>query len=564
MKRKILINFDDTELRVAFLEDGELAGLRIEPYDDKSIVGNLYKGRVEGVVPSLKAVFVDIGAERNAFLHFSDVRQEFLLPSHGKPSRLPSNAGGKSLTVAPTETKKKTRKKKGQQTELKVGDTVVVQVSKDEINDKGPRITTNISLPGRFLVYLPYADHEGGVSRRIEDGEERKRLRQVLQGIKNPNGGFIIRTAGLDQSPAGITADVRGLHRQWRSIRTKAARSSPPALVHNDHDLLFRLVRDTFRGDEDHVIIDDEVQSRKLERIIKQLMPESKMKASIYKKPQNLFEAQGVEEQIQKTLRRKVWLKSGGSIIIEETEAMTTIDVNSGKYVGRKSQEDGILKVNLEAAAETVRQLQLRDIGGIICVDFIDMIPKQNQETLHRELGVLLKNDRAKTSYTNISEFGVIEITRQRVRQSLRKTVMAPCPHCEGEGRIKSSAQIWRNLKSDMIKQLEQKPGLEGLDVLVHPEIRKYLEEALLAGIKKLANRYKITLTFNSDGSFDKEVYKIKVREKKTKPVRKMAKKPPVSKVKSTKKAAKKTSRRRGRRAPSKKQEKKLEPVKPE
>jgi len=516
MDRKILINVDDTDARVALLEDGKLVGLQVEPYNDRSVVGNLYKGRVEGIVPGLKAAFVNIGFEKNAFLHFSDLHSGYCVPSHGRPRRAPAAPkSGEKLTVAPAPESNRTGpKNKRGPISLEVGDGILVQVVKEEIGDKGHRVTTNISLPGRYLVYLPYSENEGGVSRRIEDSEERRRLRGILKDIRVSKGSFIVRTAGLEQSQEAITADVRHLQRQWRSIERKASRAAAPVLIHNDHDLLYRLVRDTFAADESQVLIDDPVQARNLERAVKQLIQDSDLKVSVYDEPRSIFEAYDVERQIQRALKNKVWLKSGGYVVFEETEGMTAIDVNTGKYVGRGDQEETILRTNLEAAGEIANQLRVRDIGGIIVIDFIDMASRKNRETLLRELGRLLKEDRAKTSYSDISEFGVVQITRKRVRESLSKTLLARCPYCEGTGRVPSNAQIWKSIKSEMVREIEKKPAPKGLEISVCPEIRKYLEEEILEGIRRLANRHRITLTFIADGSMQLQGFKIKRIEK--------------------------------------------------
>jgi ribonuclease G len=560
MTRKILINVDDTDLRVAFLEDGKLVGLQIEPYDEKSIVGNLYKARVEGIVPGLKAVFVGIGTEKNAFLHFSDIHSRYSLPSQGRPTRLASGESQKkssgTLTVEPSRPKRASRsKKKGEPPLLEVGDQLLVQVTKEEINDKGPRVTTNISLPGRYLVYLPSADKEGGVSRRIEDNEERKRLRSILKDIKAPEGAFIVRTAGLDQAKEAITADVRHLQSLWRSIERKSSRAKAPSLIHNDHDIIFRLVRDSFAGDEKEVLIDNAKSARDLQGHIKRLMPESGLKAKVYSETQAIFDRYDVERQIQRALRNKVWLKSGGSLIIEETEAMTAIDVNTGKYVGRGDQEEAILRTNLEAASEVVQQLRIRDIGGIIVVDFIDMGPRKNRQELVREMGRLLKEDRAKSSHSDVSEFGIIQITRKRVRQSLSKTVLSQCPYCSGTGRVLSHAQIWKSIKSEVLSETQTDPAPTGLEITVHPDIRKYLEENLLESIRQLANRHKITLTFISDGGLNVQVFNTRRCEEPAKKAVKQSSNRAVTPKKSVNKDAKRT-RRGGRSSAARKKAK--------
>ncbi len=565
MDRKVLINVGDTDVRVAFLEEGKLVGLQIEPYNDKSIVGNIYKGRVESIVPGLKALFVNIGMEKNAFLHFSDVHGEYVLPSQGRPSRLqaeshPSENG--VLTVSPTGvTEKKAPRKKGGPVPLEVGHEILVQVTKDEINDKGPRITTYVSLPGRYLVFMPFSENEGGVSRRIENEGERKRLRTILKDIQSLNGSFIVRTAGLEQAEEAIKADVQNLVRQWKSIERKTARSSAPCLLHNDHDIFFRIVRDSFAEEGQQIIIDDAVQGRQLQKTVNQLMPNSSLKITTLDKPKNLFESHDVEKQIQKALKNKVWLRSGGYLVIEETEAMTAIDVNTGKFVGRGDQEETILKTNMEAAAEVVSQLRVRDIGGLIVVDFIDMASKKNRATLLREVGNLLKLDRAKSSFTDISEFGLVQITRKRVRQSLSKTLLCSCPYCEGNGRILNNGQIWKNIRTEISRELETSSQIDGLEITVHPQIRRYLEDELLDVIKRIANEHKITLKFVVDESLHIERFKIIRHVKKEKVQEAAAPQETVTPIEPKKKPQRRQRGSRGGRRPRKREEKTLETV---
>ncbi len=566
MERKVLINVADCDVRVAFLEDGKLVGLQIEPYNDKSIVGNIYKGRVDSIVPGLKAVFVNIGMAKNAFLHFSDVQSQYTLPSQGRPSRLQSESGqsssGAALTIAPTEVapKKPARKKSGP-VPLEVGNEILVQVVKDEIGDKGPRISTYVSLPGRYLVFMPFSENEGGVSRRIEDEGERKRLRAILKDIQVPSGSFIVRTAGLEQAEEAIRADVKNLVHQWKTIERKYARSQTPALVHNDHDILFRIARDSFAEEGQSILIDDAAQARQLQKVVNQLMPGASLKISLMDSTKNLFETHDVERQIQKALKNKVWLRSGGYLVIDETEAMTAIDVNTGKYVGRGDQEDAILKTNLEAATEVANQLRVRDIGGLIVVDFIDMASKKNRQTLLRELGTLLKADRAKSSFTDISEFGLVQITRKRVRQSLSKTLLAPCPYCEGAGRILNNGLIWKSIREDILKELDTKIPIEGLEISVHPTIRRYLEEELLDAVKRLANQYKITLKFVVDESTHIESYKIVRHEKKVKVSEPESAKNEVTPIAPKKKSSRRNRGNRGGRRNRKNEEKTLESV---
>ena len=528
MKKQVLINVEDKDIRVAVLEDGQLTQLFIEQLEEKSIVGNIYKGRVESIVPGLKAVFVDIGLEKNAFLHFSDVRPEYLLPDKGAPKRAPrkeahpeaveseTETNSHSLTVVPVSdhTRPRAAVAKPRSIELRLGDEVLVQVSKESISVKGARVTTHISLPGRFLVFLPFSEKEGGVSRRIEAGAERGRLKTLLKTLKAEEGGFIIRTAGLNQEEDEISSDVKKLKKLWQKIRRNATAGKAPVLVHDDHEIISRIVRDELTEDTEEIIIDSKTYAKNLRVALTNMVPTLKKRVVLYDNPyENLFDVHGVEAQFQKALRRKVWLKSGGYIVIDEAEALVAIDVNTGKFVGREDQESTILKTNLEAAEVVARQLQLRDVGGIIVIDFIDMRTRENQQKLLNRFKDLIKHDRAKTTVIPLTEYGLLQMTRKRVRQSLSRVIFKECPYCQASGRILNESQIWKNIKYEIYRMLKEDPTIKAVQISVHPDMRLYLEQEMLSSARLIANRHRVALSFIDNRDFHLEQYSIVKQE---------------------------------------------------
>lgn len=533
MYKQVLINVEATDLRVAILEDGELVELFVDHFNSKSILGNIYKGRVEGIVPGLKAVFVNIGQEKNAFLHFSDVLQEYDLPMKGRPQRQAPAASKRKDAAAkeepsededdyiepqilpgedeedepddavPVRGKKRSRP-------LQVGDSILVQVVKEPINDKGARITSYISTPGRYLVMMPFSDNSGGISRKIDNPEERRRLRDLLRGLKDSDGGsFIIRTAGLEEEEKAIIEDHDFLVKQWRTVKKKNLRSNAPALVHNEQDILQRLVRDTLRNDIDEILIDSRTEMKNLIKACEVMAPAMIERIHLYQSQKNIFEVFEVEQQFQKALRRKVWMKNGGFLVIDETEALTAVDVNSGKYVGSEDQDQVILHTNLAACEVISRQLRLRDLGGLVVIDFIDMTNRDHQSQVLRQFKSCLRKDDAKYAMTGFSDFGLVEMTRKRVRMSLARAIYRQCPYCEGAGRILGEAQIWKRIKYAIIEELAKHPGTDSAQILVHSQIRSYLQKEVLDDIRKISGEYKIALEFLARPDFHHEQFEI-------------------------------------------------------
>jgi ribonuclease G len=451
MSREIVINATKHESRIAVLDEGQVVELWVERTRHRTIVGNIYKGRVTKVLPGMQSAFVDLGLERDAFLYVSDVLEEFEEYDNGSSEDL-------TLDEVPS------RPETSIADLLREGQEIVVQVSKDTIAGKGARITSHATLPGRFLVYMPTVNHIG-VSRRIENEEERQRLKQILEKIRPPGaGGFIVRTAGEGHNEEDFRGDMKYLMDLWDQIRRRAEKASAPAAIHHDLDLVLRTIRDVLSPEFKSVWIDSVEQYQRIVEFLDQIQPALVSRVRLYRRDEPIFDQFGIEPEIAKALNSKVWLKSGGYIVINQTEALVAIDVNTGKYVGKKNLEETVFRTNVEAAKEIVRQIRLRDLGGIIVLDFIDMEDPANRAALFETFDNEIKKDRSKTKILQISEFGLIEMTRKRVRQSLERSLTQPCPYCAGSGRIKSnttiSLEIWRELMK--LRDLH-----EGQDVIV-------------------------------------------------------------------------------------------------
>jgi ribonuclease G len=511
MLQQYLVNVEKKDIRVAVLEDGSLVQLFIEPTEERAILGNIYKAVVCDIKPGIHAVFVDIGLDRNAFLHFDDIQAETVRFSIGQSVRRQAEAPAERHGRGRGHDRRKPdRPRFDPATALQPGDSLLVQVTKEGIGQKGPRVSTHISLPGRYLVLLPFADQEGGVSRKIEDVRERRRLRKILREILAPDKAYIVRTAGVERPAEEIKSDVGFLDRTWRAIRHKYKTAPPKSLLHNDHDILFRVVRDVVSPTANEIWIDSRHEFRQFQRWVRQMIPTVADRVLYYSDPlKNVFDRFEVEKQIQKAIRRKVWLRSGGYLIFDEMEAMTAIDVNTGKYTGGHDQDKTIYRTNLEASRTIAHQLRLRDIGGLIVIDFIDMENKQHQKNLMAEFKRLLHEDKAKTAVLNISEFGLVEMTRKRVRHSLKGFFFTDCPICGGSGEILTREQIWRSIRRDMVTRLAVAPR-PCMEVRLHPEEKAYIEAEHSDYLRKWQARYRIEIRLLADGSFQPEQYQIR------------------------------------------------------
>ena len=485
MKRELLINAAPRETRVAILEDDELVELLVDRPEARRMVGDIYLGRVEAVLPGIQAAFVDIGTEKSAFLHASDLvfsdsnddGDDEDDESEDEAREEKDDARGRRAKAPPI------------QDLLKRGQDIAVQVSKEPISTKGPRVTAQISLAGRFLVYMPFASRVG-VSRKIGDRAERQRLREQMQNLLPENsGGIIVRTVGEDVTPDTFERELNTLMNTWKRIKRKTHFVRAPSLVHRETSLTRGLMRDVFSTKVEQVTVDSRQVFNEIVEYLKGIAPELIDRVKLYEDVVPLFDKANIEHEIRDLFKRRCDLPSGGYLIIEPTEALVSIDVNSGRYTGKKDPEKTILKTNVEAAREVARQLRLRDIGGIIVCDFIDMETKANRDKVLQELRTHLGRDRARTKAFAVSDLGLVEMTRQRVRQSHLQNMTEPCQTCHGTGRVFTAETIVRRLERSV-----RRMGVEGkrdhLVVKLHPDVAMYVlehEKDLLKKLEKLA-----------------------------------------------------------------------------
>ena len=422
MRKEIFINESMEETRIAIQEDGQLVEVYIEKQDNHRMVGNVYKGKVENVLPGMQAAFVDIGYELNAFLPFSEIGSDEYLIEHNR-------------------SKSKHQKYDNIEVDLKKDQEIFVQVIKEPFAGKGPRITTEVALPGRLLVLVPGANYIG-ISKKIWDKYERRRLKKIAQRLRQGDIGIIIRTVAEGKSKEHIENDFSQLMENWVKIENKANHEEAPILVYEDLETASSVVRDLLTPDVEKIIIDSKRLYKKTQKYLDEVSPSLLDRLELYKIKSPLFESFGIESEIEKLMRSKAWLKSGAYLIIEKTEAMVVVDVNSGRFVGKKLHEENSLKINLEAAREIARQLRLRDLSGLIVIDFIDMKQDENRKKVFHELRKELRKDRAKVAVAPITEFGLLEMTRQRIRVSLLDSMSDECPSCNGSGRIISQETL--------------------------------------------------------------------------------------------------------------------------
>src|SRR5450432_1386725 len=502
----LVINADGPETRVALVEDGFLGELYIERKRERGIAGNIYKGRVERVLPGMQAAFVNIGLEKSAYLHVSDVR--------GTPDDLKGLLSAESNRNEDREEEEEerdaARASGGARIEdlLKEGQEVIVQVTKEPISTKGARTTRYISLPGRHLVFMPTVDHVG-ISRRIGSDKERRRLREVVDSMRPAGSGFVVRTVAEGISDRELKSDMEFLIKLWNNVVTRAEGGRCPSLIYNDLDLLLRTVRDLFTADVEKLIIDSRAEYDRVKKFIAALMPDFAGNIEIYEGNDPIFDGYGIEIEIDRALERKVWLKSGGYLIVDEMEALTAIDVNTGRFVGKSSLEDTITKTNLEASREVAEQLRIRSIGGMIVVDFIDMDRPHNREKVTRSFNEYLRKDRSKAAVTRISELGLIEMTRKRTRESLLHTLTEPCTSCEGKGYTKSR----RTVTYELLRELRRQGDLvEGDTVLVevHPDVAQVLQSTDRAFLEEMEKRLQKRIVIKARGSFHVEDFEIR------------------------------------------------------
>lgn len=501
MARRIIVNAGITETRVAVLENGLLTELAIERKRRPSIVGNVYKGAVTNVLPGMQAAFVDIGLAKDAFLYAGDVTanvgeyERVMLAEEEADIEIVEPPERERREIVPIDDL------------LRKGQEVLVQVSKESLGTKGARVTSFVSLPGRYLVYMPQVSHIG-VSRRITDERERDRLRQLVRAMRPAQGGVIIRTAAEGEGEEEFTQDLEVLGRLWAQIQTRFAQAPAPSLIHEEADLIFRVVRDLFTPDVEEILIDAEDGFRKGVEHARTLVPALAHRVRHYEGREPIFEALGIEKEIEKALRRKVWLKSGGHLVIDQTEALVSIDVNTGKYVGKRDFDETILKINLEAVNEIVRQIRLRDLGGIIILDFIDMEREDHRQQVFRALKRALAQDKSRTNVLEISELGLVEMTRKRVRQDLHTLLSQSCPVCRGTGVVRSEAAIAAELFRKIQAAARDVGGQEVL-LRVNPEMAAYLQEQDPEALEALQRTIQRKVTLQAAPGLHREEYEI-------------------------------------------------------
>jgi ribonuclease G len=501
MKQEILISSTPQESRIAIMEDGMLAEFLIERKEEMGIAGSIYKGKVSRVLPGMQAAFVDIGMEKAGFLHASDFYEipgEFqLIEPSGEEAEFtdPPKAAPPSRRL-PLEKR------------ISSGEEILVQVAKDPLGTKGARVTSHISLPGRYMVFIPGSKHIG-ISRRIESEEERKRLKEIARSLSTEEGGFILRTACEGLSKREIQRDLRFLTILWKRIKKKAEASSAPALIHQELDSISRAIRDFFTTETEQVVIDSPKDHRRVVDFVRHFMPRVKSKIVLYTDKESLFDRYGIEEKVQKALERRVWLRSGGYIIIERTEALTAIDVNTGRFVGKRNQEETILKTNMDAVHEVVRQLRLRNAGGIIIIDFIDMEKEANRKKVYDALKEALKKDKARTNILKISELGLVEMTRQRTRESLENLLLSPCPHCEGRGRIKSAVTVAYEVLRAIKKQQAAIDDGKNIVVRLNPDVANFLYDEKNNSLENLEREINRRVIIKASQELNHQQYEI-------------------------------------------------------
>ncbi|AZZ38181.1 Rne/Rng family ribonuclease [Bdellovibrio sp. qaytius] len=501
MAAEILINVRPLETRVAYVESGILMDLKVERKSSPTWVGTVHRGIVTRVLPGMQAAFVDIGLEKAAFLYVGDILteegKEFFADDEDHKHQDDNQDYRSSRDI-----------KTPIQDLIKEGQHLMVQVAKDPLGTKGARITTHISLPGRGIVYMPYVKHIG-ISRKIEEEGEKERLKKLVQKI-NPAGGVIVRTAAEGATEESIRADIEYLDRLGKEIQKNYEKKKTAGLVHAELDVELRALRDLMSEDVTTVWVDDEEVYKKVSKFVTQLMPKYKQNIIHYGEKKPLFDLYDIDLDISRATERKVWLKSGGYIVVDEAEALVVVDVNTGSYVGKKDLEDTILKTNLEAVKEIAHQLRVRNVGGIIIIDFIDMEKESHREQVLQAMIEELKKDRVRTNVTSMSELGLVEMTRKRIRPSLVKTLCEPCRYCDGKGYIKRKATI----ANEIFREIEREVGLSenakrNLIVHCHAEIVDWIYEVENETLEHLEKRFGHSIAFKIETAYHLEQYEI-------------------------------------------------------
>ncbi|MBW8713413.1 MAG: Rne/Rng family ribonuclease [Acidobacteria bacterium] len=541
MNKEMIISSNDHDTRVAILEEDQVVEVFIERERQRGVVGNIYKGRVSKVLPGMQSSFVDIGLERDAFLYVSEVvntveefdrlesgdedeppmaavaepAAEGAVAATAEPSAQPPGNGVERRATPRGDSRATSRDDRPQpkiEDLLKEGQEVLVQVVKEPLGTKGARLTSHVTMPGRFLVFMPTVDHVG-VSRKIDSREERTRLRGIVREFREEHGftgGVIIRTAAGGRSKEDIVSDLTYFHQVWTEIRQRMENRRPPAVLFQEQSLVTKLLRDLLTEDYSAIRIDNEQEHRRVISLVERIMPNLLARVKLYTKDFPIFEEYGVQAEIDKALRSKVWLKSGGYLVINQTEALVAIDVNTGRYVGKRTGrlEDTIVKTNLEAVKEIVRQIRLRDLGGIIVLDLIDMEEKKNRQKVFQEVEKELRKDRSPSKALQVSDFGLVIVTRKRVKQSIERQLTDPCPYCSGSGSIKSASTICYEIMTEMKKIGGDIEG-QGVILRVNPDIARALKEEESAVLRDLQQTLGKPVTVKPDTHLHHEQFDV-------------------------------------------------------
>lgn len=503
--RKMVVTSDPHETRIAVLEDDRLTEIFVERHRHRGLVGNVYLGRVTRVLPGMQAAFVDVGLERDAFLYVSDVEDESAERGEGGRGADAELVEDGTMSGLPREPQRSIDELLAQ------GQELVVQVVKDPLPNKGARITTHVTLPGRYLVLLPTVRHFG-VSRRIDDEPERERLLALLEAMAGEERhGLIVRTVGEGKEREDFASDLESLGKLWASIRRRAETAAPPHLLHQEQDLALRTTRDLFSHDVSVLWVDDESTYERIVEFLDEVQPGLLARVKLYGQETPLFERFGIENQIEAALRSKVWLESGGYIVINPTEALVAIDVNTGRFVGKTNLEQTVLETNLEAVSEIVRQIRLRDLGGIIVLDLIDMAEEEHRQRVFRALEEELAKDRSKTKMLAISEFGLVEITRKRSRTNLERLLTQSCPYCQGSGRVRAVETICLDLRRKVLESRELVARGETGELLlrVHPDVARALQGEEREVLAELERELGAELLIQADPSLHHERFDV-------------------------------------------------------
>lgn len=500
MKKQIIANHTRHEIRIALLENGAVSEIFFERIKNKSAVGNIYKGRILKILPGMESAFVDIGLEKAGFLYVTDIRTE--------TQQIDFENGKNENNEKSRRQEDKERERPNISSLIREGQDIMVQVSKGAIGTKGARISCNVAIPGRNLVFMPHANSVG-ISRQIRDEKERARLRRIVSHLKPEGTGFIVRTVASERYEDEFKHDIDYLTSSWAGVERRYKTYRAPAILYEDLNLTFRTIRDTLSHDVDALVIDDENEYEKVKKYLAAYLPRYSNKLKHFRYKSSIFDAYGVTKELDRALSRKVWLKSGGHLVFDHTEALTAVDVNTGRFTGSSSHEDTILTTNLEAAVQIAYQLKLRDIGGIIIIDFIDMESPENRQTVYNTLRNELKRDKARTKVLPISEIGLVEMTRKRNRENLGRYLKTTCPYCNGTARVRSPATTIYEIYQEVTRISKEGNAPQNLLVGMHPDVAEYFETDELDTFRMMERKIKGSISIQTSEKYHYGQYEL-------------------------------------------------------